>query len=243
MARRLARFMQDQRRHVGTFPWGTDWIKENRLLEEALLPVLGPVMLRMILASAADAADVLGAVPLPPMDPGLAIEAYALGQAQQINGATRARLGRATQRVYDTGDEDRYQADLLAAFGAVAAAALAVTATTGAYSNGSGIIAASMEQRGYIVETTWHAEPGACEICAPLNGTTQESGAWTQPPPAHAYCRCWISHTYREPEVVERNAPFTAQREALQAAMDKDRLYARSRELMAEWRKREGRAL
>lgn len=241
VARALAEFLQMQRRTYAMGAGTIDWVREDRRLTEVLLAALGPTMLRMILAGTEDAEDAIGPVPLTG-DMGAVTEAYIANQAGRINRATRSRIGNAQQRLLDTDDQDRFLSDILGAFGAAAAVTLGVTATTGAYSMGSQLVADSVERSGYIVETVWHAERDACPICQALNGTTKESGAWTQPPPSpHPNCRCWISHTYREPEVVGRNAPFTAEREALQVALDKDRLYAHSRALMAAWRRREGR--
>lgn len=119
-------------------------------------------------------------------------EAEAVGR--DIEQAERAAQKRAQREV------NRLAREIVAE----QAASGGVTETTAANSSGE------MEWRNLFEEETgvelraiWNTEPGACEICYPLDGKGEEDWGDDFPngPTAHVNCRCWLTF---EPVEIEQ---------------------------------------
>jgi hypothetical protein len=75
----------------------------------------------------------------------------------------------------------------------------AITVVTETQTDGETDAARKVEQQGTPLIAIWRTEPGACEICAPLEGTYPQF--WRQVsiggPPVHPRCRCrleWVPY-------------------------------------------------
>lgn len=72
----------------------------------------------------------------------------------------------------------------------------AVTAVTETQSDAEIAGTNVLRARGKTIIEVWRTEPGACDICEPLEGTTREvwGAKFPRGTPAHKRCRCWIEH-------------------------------------------------
>lgn len=72
----------------------------------------------------------------------------------------------------------------------------AVTTVTEAQSDGEVAGTKILQAKGKTIVEIWRTEPGACNICEPLEGTTREvwGAKFPRGTPAHKRCRCWIEH-------------------------------------------------
>ena len=95
---------------------------------------------------------------------------------------------------------------LTAAFGPARAEMIAVTETTRAAAAGEMAIADQLRESGVTMRAAWNTSEDelVCSICEPLDGVHENAGGgWTSPttgetidaPPAHPYCRCFLTHT------------------------------------------------
>jgi len=82
---------------------------------------------------------------------------------------------------------------LTGAFGPVRAEMISVTEVTRAASAGEEGLAAELEAMGIHMNEVWNTNNDelVCEICGPLDQTAKGE-AWTEAPPAHVNCRCWV---------------------------------------------------
>lgn len=95
---------------------------------------------------------------------------------------------------------------LTPAFGVARAEMIAVTETTRAAAAGETAIAEQLAGNGIRMVATWNTSEDelVCATCEPLDGVAESSkGGWKSPttgetidmPPAHPYCRCFLTHT------------------------------------------------
>lgn len=95
---------------------------------------------------------------------------------------------------------------LTPAFGVARAEMIAVTETTRAAAAGETAIADQLAENGVTMVATWNTSEDelVCLTCEPLDGVPENAGGgWTSPttgetidmPPAHPYCRCFLTHT------------------------------------------------
>lgn len=89
---------------------------------------------------------------------------------------------------------------LEALFGPVRAAMIAATEVTRAAVEGERAIVAGLEDAGADMLAVWQTNNDdiVCPICAPRNQKRFGEG-WTDFPPAHPNCRCWINFEFKEP--------------------------------------------
>lgn len=120
---------------------------------------------------------------------------YTFGLVGQIVDATRTML---REQIANFWRDEQTIADLKESlaglFGPVRAEMIAVTEVTRAASQGEQAFAEELRGMGLKTVLIWQTanDDLTCPICAPLHGTRQGDG-WTDPPPAHPRCRCWIN--------------------------------------------------
>lgn len=85
------------------------------------------------------------------------------------------------------------EARLVGEFGPVRAEMIAVTEVTRAASAGEEGLAAELEAAGIHMDEVWNTNNDelVCDICGPLDQTVKGVD-WTEAPPAHVNCRCWV---------------------------------------------------
>ncbi len=92
------------------------------------------------------------------------------------------------------------------AFGVARAEMIAVTETTRAAAAGETALVEQLAESGIRMVATWNTSEDelVCATCEPLDGVAESSkGGWKSPttgetidmPPAHPYCRCFLTHT------------------------------------------------
>lgn len=83
---------------------------------------------------------------------------------------------------------------ILPAFGASRAEMIAVTEVTRASSQGEVALVEELRTQGIEMTEIWqtNVDELVCDICAPNNGKRKGDG-WSEEPPAHPRCRCWIN--------------------------------------------------
>lgn len=82
-------------------------------------------------------------------------------------------------------------------FGRTRTGDIAATELTYATTEGESAVRTIMENRGLGLVAYWVAEPGACDVCASLNGKTE--AVWATmfpdgPPSPHPSCRCHLRY-------------------------------------------------
>lgn len=79
-------------------------------------------------------------------------------------------------------------------FGPVRAEMIAVTETTRAAVQGELAFADELQKLGLNTTQRWQTsnDDHVCPICGPLDQALRGNG-WTDPPPAHPRCRCWVN--------------------------------------------------
>ncbi|MCP4536247.1 MAG: hypothetical protein GY832_03800 [Chloroflexi bacterium] len=92
-------------------------------------------------------------------------------------------------------------------YGPIRADMIATTEVTRASVQGEIGIADQLRGQGIDMVMIWKTNNDeiVCPICGPRNNKAQGDG-WTEPPPAHPRCRCWIGHRVRETASVEEQA-------------------------------------
>jgi len=80
----------------------------------------------------------------------------------------------------------------------VRAEMIARTEVTRAAAQGEVALVRELEKQGVQMVAVWHTRNDelVCPLCGPLNGKKQGTD-WTEPPPRHPRCRCWISYEYK----------------------------------------------
>lgn len=72
---------------------------------------------------------------------------------------------------------------------------IAITEVTRAAAEGQEFVARNLRQQGIQMTTIWQtlADERVCPICSPRNGQAQGTN-WFDLPPAHPYCRCFVTY-------------------------------------------------
>ena len=89
---------------------------------------------------------------------------------------------------------------IIKTFGPVRAEMIAVTEVTRAASAGEVMIADELKSEyGIDLVAVWQTNNDSlvCQICGPRHGKQRGDG-WTEDPPAHPRCRCWLNHERRK---------------------------------------------
>ena len=84
-------------------------------------------------------------------------------------------------------------------FGPVRASLIASTEVTRAAVQGEMDFVRLLGDQGAPMVAIWQtsADELVCPICSPRNQRRRGDG-WTEPPPAHPRCRCWVNHEFVE---------------------------------------------
>lgn len=115
-----------------------------------------------------------------------------------VRGMNEQRRGLVQQAVADFYEQGLTLGDLkdrlAREFGPVTADMIAVTETTRAASAAEAAYADLLRQDGLALQLRWQTnnDDRVCPICGPRHDTVQGDG-WTDPPPAHKRCRCWVN--------------------------------------------------
>lgn len=120
---------------------------------------------------------------------------YTFGLVSKMTDATQKALREQVANFWrDQRTVDDLKDSLARLFGPVRAEMIAVTEVTRAASQGEQAFAEELREMGLKTVHIWQTanDDLTCPICAPLHGTRQGDG-WTDPPPAHPRCRCWIN--------------------------------------------------
>lgn len=120
---------------------------------------------------------------------------YSFDLVKGINDNTRRALQEQVAGFYaDQRTMSDLETSIARLYGPVRAEMIAITEVTRASSQAEQAYAE--ELRGLGLETTfvWQTSNDdiTCAICGPLHGKVQGDG-WTDPPPAHVRCRCWVN--------------------------------------------------
>lgn len=80
-------------------------------------------------------------------------------------------------------------------FGRSRAEAVAVTEVTRAASAGQEKVAEELRGQGFDITSIWQTmmDERVCPVCGPRHNQPRGSN-WTMLPPAHVFCRCFVSH-------------------------------------------------
>lgn len=167
-------------------------------LQQETGALLLPQMEQIYLAAAEQA---LGASPIG-VDWGLVNEQAARWAATHtsdllagLNNTTRNAVQQKLEAHFRTGAPlSELKKSLASVLGPTRAELIAVTEITRAASQGQMQILGELRKAGVQMEAVWNtaADERVCPICQPLNGLPQGDN-WSDPPPAHGRCRCWVS--------------------------------------------------
>ena len=107
----------------------------------------------------------------------------------------------------------------------------------------AGVAQAQLNQTGLPMRRVWGTagDDLVCERCGPLNGLPEDDwkGEYSDGPPAHPNCRCFLSLTAQEDDVVLPDAIERAQeRVAMLVDLGKEKEAAAQRERIAQLRER-----
>jgi len=204
MARLLARFLSAHGGHLlekmGDPPRLENlpldfWSREGRTLAKILNPFLEDIFLeqaRILMMSQPVGADWAlvneGAIRWS--------STYTFELIKGMNETTQRVVSRALSNYYQQGQTiGELQRALAGTFGPVRAEMIAVTEVTRASVQGEMAIAGELRKQGIEMIPFWetNADELVCPICLPRNGKRQGDG-WSEPPPAHPRCRCWLNH-------------------------------------------------
>lgn len=120
---------------------------------------------------------------------------YTFDLVKGMTANRRALLQGAISDFYDRGLSlgDLY-ARLAPEFGMQRAVSIGVTETTRAASEAQKLFGDYLRGRGIPMVEVWETsqDERTCPVCSPLQGKKQGDG-WTDYPPAHPSCRCWIN--------------------------------------------------
>lgn len=123
-------------------------------------------------------------------------QTYTFDLVRGINRTSRNALQRSVSAYFDQGlTIGDLQQRIGRIYSPVRAEAIAITEVTRASVQGEMAIAGELSRQGVdmiaIFETS--DDEIVCPICAPLDGKKRGDG-WTDPPPLHVRCRCWVNH-------------------------------------------------
>jgi len=117
-----------------------------------------------------------------------------------IVGTKRKIVNRAVEQFYRDGlTVGDLEGRLVRAFGPINANMIASTEITRAAVEGELAVVAELERQGARMQARWQTnfDEDVCQICAPRNKHVRGTN-WTEPPPAHVRCRCWLNHEFME---------------------------------------------
>ena len=183
-----------------------DWTKENDLLYKMLAPKLNEIAISVAIQSGGEILDpsVLNKKTVDWIrryfddmkkinDNTANIVRVAIEDFQNTPGMTRGDLEQMLGRTFDP----------------VRASRIAVTETTRAYSAAERIVGDEYRRLGIQMQDIWNTDNDdlVCEICEPNNDKPYGDG-WTDYPPAHVNCRCWITHILKRGDDAENERLF-----------------------------------
>lgn len=120
---------------------------------------------------------------------------YTFDLVRGITDTSRSYLQGAIERYFRDGQTiGELQDALMGAYGPVRAEMIAVTEVTRAAVQGEIAVFEELAQEGIEMAQVWNTNNDelVCPICGPRNQKKKGQG-WTEPPPAHPRCRCWIN--------------------------------------------------
>lgn len=120
---------------------------------------------------------------------------YGFDLVTGITDTTQRALGEQVAAYIESGATlEDLQANIARLFGPIRAAQIAVTEITRAASEGEQAFGRELEALGLTVTYVWETsdDERVCPICDPRDGKRRGDG-WTDFPPAHVNCRCWIN--------------------------------------------------
>ena len=131
---------------------------------------------------------------------------YSFDLVSHLNQTSRNGLSQAIQAYFrDAGTIGNLESRIAAyeqftrragnLFGPVRAETIAITEVTRAAAQGEIAIAEDIKKQGIEMIATWNTnqDESTCPLCSPLNNKKQGDG-WTEPPPLHPRCKCWLNH-------------------------------------------------
>lgn len=115
----------------------------------------------------------------------------------RTRNALREKVGGYFETPTAIGDLQESLANL---FGPRRAEAIALTEVTRAAVEGQRQTAQEVQKEGVQIVAVWQTNNDdiVCVICGPRNQKREGEG-WTDPPPAHPRCRCWVNYEFVEP--------------------------------------------
>ncbi len=175
-----------------------DWNKLLTVPEEQIEAIIA-LLERVFISSAAAVVDEVGIG----VDWGLVNE-RAIQWAQQytfelvpgINDTSRRIIRQALSTYFaEPFTLAELRERLAPTFGPVRAEMIAVTEITRASVQGELMVADLLRSQGIQTRAIWQTsnDEHVCPICAPRHNKPQGEG-WSDPPPAHQRCRCWLNH-------------------------------------------------
>jgi hypothetical protein len=125
---------------------------------------------------------------------------YTFDLVRGINDNTRAALQEKVSAFYtERLTLSKLRESLEPLYGPVRAEIIAATETTRAAVNGELGVVNELRQAGIAMMAIWNTSNDdiVCPLCGPRNQKRQGDG-WSDPPPAHPRCRCWLNHTFKD---------------------------------------------
>ena len=125
---------------------------------------------------------------------------YGFQLVSGITANTRSFLQRSVSRFFSEQMTIGQLRELLSQkYGPVRADLIASTEVTRAAVQGELAIVEGILAQGIGMVSVWNTSNDeiVCPICEPLNGKRKGDG-WSEPPPAHPRCRCWLSHEFAD---------------------------------------------
>lgn len=120
---------------------------------------------------------------------------YTFELVKGINDHTKEALQSAVSGYFEQGQTiGELENQIAGLFGVVRASMIAVTEVTRASAAGELGIVDELSEAGIDMIVTWatNEDELVCPVCGPLAGKRRGEG-WTEPPPAHVNCRCWLN--------------------------------------------------
>ena len=170
---------------------------------EELLGVLRPFLSKLYLDQAA---EFLGSQSIG-VDWGLVntsaidfVNSYTFDLVKNITQTTQQGLQQAMSAYFQNGQTiGELEASISGYFGPVRASSISVTEITRAAAQGEQGIVDQITRDNPSLQPVaiWSTSNDSltCPLCGPLNGKKQGDG-WTELPPRHPRCRCWVNHRF-----------------------------------------------
>lgn len=129
--------------------------------------------------------------------------AHTFDLVRQLNDTTRDKLQRATEKFFaEQLDMAGLRQLIEPSFGPARAKRIAETEVTRAAVQGELSLVAEVEQHGMRMIAVFNTSNDelVCPVCGPRNQKQRGQG-WTDDPPAHPRCRCWLNHVPAMPGI------------------------------------------